>query len=227
MVSTHQYVGTRYCCWSAPSSTNRLHRSSTARFLLSPCSTSRLRLWRPLCCRLPPASELTGSVPSHQELWISPGLCPWSEVRASQRRPLHNHIHWVIDCICQRSSWRMRSPWRYQSFVSQDALYLLCGSVVPINLQFRRTALRYHVWYQETCPKPCLDGMMTLVSMKTRLKTKGLFDPNDVCAYRGQTVYCTTELCLSVDKIQKDNRQGRNDVSVQCPCLCNVQSVTC
>ena len=69
------------------------------------------------------------------------------------------------------------------------------------------------------------DVMMTLVSMKTRLKTQGLFDPSEVCAYRGQTVYCTTGLCLSVDKLDKDNKQGRNDVSVQC--LCNVHSVTC
>ena len=60
---------------------------------------------------------------------------------------------------------------------------------------------------------------------KTRLKTIGLFDPNEVCAYRGQTVYRTTELCLSVDQWEEDNKQGRNDVCVQC--LCNVQSVTC
>ena len=36
-----------------------------------------------------------------------------------------------------------------------------------------------------------------------RLKINGLFDPCEVCAYRGQTVYCTTELCLSVDKRKK------------------------
>ena len=29
-----------------------------------------------------------------------------------------------------------------------------------------------------------------------------------------QTVYCTTELCLSVDKLKK-RKKGRNDVSVQ------------
>ena len=53
------------------------------------------------------------------------------------------------------------------------------------------------------------DVMMTLVSMKTRLKTQGLFDPSEVCAYRGQTVYCTTELCLSVDKRKKTtNKEG-------------------
>ena len=69
------------------------------------------------------------------------------------------------------------------------------------------------------------DVMMTLVSMKTRLKTRGLFDPSEVCAYRGRTVYCTTELSLSVDEMEKDNKQGRYDVSVQCPC--NVHSVTC
>ena len=34
---------------------------------------------------------------------------------------------------------------------------------------------------------------------------------------------CTTELWLSVDKREKDNKQRRNDVSVQC--LCNVHSV--
>ena len=60
------------------------------------------------------------------------------------------------------------------------------------------------------------DVMMILVSMNTRLKTEGLFDPNEVCAHRGQTVYCATELCLSVDKLEKDSKQGRNDVSVQC-----------
>ena len=69
------------------------------------------------------------------------------------------------------------------------------------------------------------DVVMTLVSMKTRLKTQGLFDPSEVCACRGQTVYCTTELCLSVDKLEKDNEQGRNDVNVKCPC--NLHSVTC
>ena len=69
------------------------------------------------------------------------------------------------------------------------------------------------------------DAMMTLVSTKTRLKTQGLFDPSEVCANRGQTVYCTIELCLSVDKLEKDNKQGKKDVCVQC--LCNVHSVTC
>ena len=56
------------------------------------------------------------------------------------------------------------------------------------------------------------DVMMTLVSMKTRLNTRGQLDPSEVSAHRGQTVYCTTELCLSVNNIQKkDNRKGRND----------------
>ena len=32
---------------------------------------------------------------------------------------------------------------------------------------------------------------------------KGLYDPDEVCAYRGQTVFCTTELCLSVDIWEK------------------------
>ena len=68
------------------------------------------------------------------------------------------------------------------------------------------------------------DVLITLVSVKTRLKTQGPFDPSDVCANRGQTVYCTTELCLSVDKLEKNNKQGRNDVSVQC--LYNVHFVT-
>ena len=35
---------------------------------------------------------------------------------------------------------------------------------------------------------------------------------------------CTIELCLLVDKREKDNKQGRND-GVQC--LCDVHSVTC
>ena len=52
------------------------------------------------------------------------------------------------------------------------------------------------------------DVVMTLISLKTRLQTKGLFDPSEVCPYRGQTGYCTTELCLSVDKREKD-KQGR------------------
>ena len=69
------------------------------------------------------------------------------------------------------------------------------------------------------------DVMMTLVSMKTRVKTKGPFDPSEVCAFRGQAVYCTSELSLSVEKRKKDNKQGRNDVSAQC--LCYVHSVTC
>ena len=40
------------------------------------------------------------------------------------------------------------------------------------------------------------------------MKTQGLFDPSEGCAYRGQNVYCTTELCLSVDRLEKDNKQG-------------------
>ena len=71
------------------------------------------------------------------------------------------------------------------------------------------------------------DVMMTLVSMKTRLKTQGLFDPSEVCAYREVRlcVYCTTELCLSVDKLEKDNKQGTNDVGVQCLCNCILSHV--
>ena len=65
---------------------------------------------------------------------------------------------------------------------------------------------------------------MTTISANTS-ETKSLFDPDEVCAYKSQTVYCTTELCLSVDKREKNNKQGRYDVSVQC--LCNVHSVTC
>ena len=68
------------------------------------------------------------------------------------------------------------------------------------------------------------DVVMTLISLQAREKTRGLFDPSEVCAYRGQTVCCITELCLSVDKREKDNKQGRNDLSVQC--LKNVHSVT-
>ena len=37
-------------------------------------------------------------------------------------------------------------------------------------------------------------------------------------------LYCTTELCLSVDKTGKDNKQGRNDISVQCLCKIYVLS---
>ena len=41
------------------------------------------------------------------------------------------------------------------------------------------------------------------------MKTKRQFDPSEVCAYRGQTVYCTTELRLSVDKREKTtNKEG-------------------
>ena len=50
------------------------------------------------------ASILTGSVQSHRGLWISPGLCPWSKVHASQQHTLRYHIHRVIDCICQRGT---------------------------------------------------------------------------------------------------------------------------
>ena len=46
-------------------------------------------------------------------------------------------------------------------------------------------------------------------SLKTRLWTKGLFDPDEVCVYRSQTVYCAAELCLSVDKREKTtNKEG-------------------
>ena len=52
------------------------------------------------------------------------------------------------------------------------------------------------------------------------MKTQGLFDPCEVCAYRDQSVQ-SSELCLSVDKVKKKNkqqgrqRQGRDCVSVQ------------
>ena len=100
--------------------------------------------------------DRVGSVPSRtlNFTWAVPligGTCS-----AYQRRTLLIHHHCVIDCICQRSSRRMRSPWRHQSFVSQDALYILCGPVVSMDLQFRRTALRYLVRNQETCQQPCV-----------------------------------------------------------------------
>ena len=45
--------------------------------------------------------------------------------------------------------------------------------------------------------------------LKTRLKTEGLFDRCEVCAYRGRTVYCTLELCLCIDKREKTiNKEG-------------------
>ena len=57
------------------------------------------------------------------------------------------------------------------------------------------------------------DVMMTLVSIKTRLKTKGPFDPSEVCAFRGQAVYCTSELSLSVEKRKKTtNKEGTMSV---------------
>ena len=48
-------------------------------------------------------------------------------------------------------------------------------------------------------------------------ETQSLFDP---CACTSQDEYCSTELCLSVDKLRKKKkqgrqRQGRNGVSVQ------------
>ena len=45
-----------------------------------------------------------------------------------------------------------------------------------------------------------------------------------------QAVYCTTELCMSVDKLKEEGikqQQGKNDVSVQRQCLCSVHSVNC
>ena len=46
--------------------------------------------------------------------------------------------------------------------------------------------------------------------------------------------YCTTELCLSVDKLKRKKTNNKEDsgreetVSVyRCQCLCSVQSVTC
>ena len=52
------------------------------------------------------------------------------------------------------------------------------------------------------------DVMMTLVSLKTRLKTKGPFDAREVCACRGKTVYCTTELCLWTKVKKTTNKEG-------------------
>ena len=37
-----------------------------------------------------------------------------------------------------------------------------------------------------------------------------------MCVHGNQAVYCSTELCLSVDKLKKQKQQqGKNDVSVQ------------
>ena len=36
-----------------------------------------------------------------------------------------------------------------------------------------------------------------------------------MCVHGSQAVYCTTELCLSVDKLKEEKKKGRNDVSVQ------------
>ena len=58
------------------------------------------------------------------------------------------------------------------------------------------------------------DVMMTLVSMKIRLKTQGLFDPYAVCACRCQTVYCASELCLSVDKLEKRQQIRKGTILV-------------
>ena len=62
-------------------------------------------------------------------------------------------------------------------------------------------------------------------------RTQGLFDP---CACTGQDAYCTTELCLSVDKLRKKKTNNKEDSSKEenvlvyrCQCLCSVQSVTC
>ena len=76
----------------------------------------------------------------------------------------------------------------------------------PLPCMKSRDVSRNHVW--------CRDDTYFSANMI-------LFDPCEVCAYRGQTVYCTTELCLSVDKLKKKNkqqgrqRQGRDGVSVQ------------
>ena len=43
--------------------------------------------------------------------------------------------------------------------------------------------------------------------LQTWLKTRGLLGPCEVCAYRGQTLYCTTELSLSVDKMEEENKE--------------------
>ena len=46
-----------------------------------------------------------------------------------------------------------------------------------------------------------------------------------MCVHGSQAVSCTTELCLSVDKL-KEKTQGRNDVPVQKQC-CSEHSVNC
>ena len=44
-----------------------------------------------------------------------------------------------------------------------------------------------------------------------------------------QTVYCTTELCLSVNKLKKDTKKNREGKMLvyRGQCLCSVHSVNC
>ena len=49
----------------------------------------------------------------------------------------------------------------------------------------------------------CTEREIGMAPLQTCLKTEGLFDPDEVCTFRGKTVYCTTELCLSLDKREK------------------------
>ena len=72
--------------------------------------------------------------------------------------------------------------------------------------------LRYHVCCQD-------DSVNCHCFAKDKMKLKALFDP---CACTSQDEYCTTELCLSVDKLRKKKnkrqrrqQQGRDCVSVQ------------
>ena len=48
----------------------------------------------------------------------------------------------------------------------------------------------------------------TVLLSQDKMKTQGLFDP---CACTSQDEYCTTELCLSVDKLKKKKTNNKED----------------
>ena len=85
---------------------------------------------------------------------------------------------------------------------------------------------------REKCPESSdmsatvYDVMTTLVFSENTIVDKR--PVRSMCGVRTQrsdcVLYCTTELCLSVDKREKDKKQGKNDVSV--PCLCNVHNLS-
>ena len=76
------------------------------------------------------------------------------------------------------------------------------------TVEVNRLISLFCVRNQETCQQPCVMSWRWQLFLQTWLKTVGLFDPDEVCAYRGQTVYCTTELYLSVDKRKKTTNKG-------------------